>query len=92
MSDNKNVISIGDGYWRYPRKFWGSLDRKRAARAEQQASHTDEFVLGGQRPLLPDHVTGSTWSGHTAEDKARQTRHSLARFEEKFGYRKRETW
>jgi hypothetical protein len=55
MSDN-NIISIGDDFRKYDRRLWGWRDRARAAKEDQQTNLTDTWILGGAKPLAPDHV------------------------------------
>ena len=87
MTDN-NIESIGDDYRKYSRKFWGSRDRARAAKEEQQAAALSDWFLPIERDKVPDHVMA--WSlGPTKQDEERKRRLNLARLEEKRGLRPR---
>jgi hypothetical protein len=89
--DNHNIISLGDDFRQFDRKFWGWRDRARAAREDQQASLSDTWILGGDRPLPPDHVMAWQLHGSTKQDEARRRRLNIARLEQKFGLRE-ESW
>jgi hypothetical protein len=87
MSERDNVVSIGDDYRRYSRKFWGTRDRERAAREEQQAAALTSWGLSGTRPLAPDHVMA--WNDRAAARETEQRRRRLEtrRLEIKHGLR-----
>ncbi len=89
MNDSDNVISIGDDFRRYPRKLWGSRDRARAAKEEQQAEALSDWFLPIERDKVPDHVMSWQLIGPVAADEARRRRLNLARLEEKNGLRPR---
>jgi hypothetical protein len=87
MNDD-NIISIGDDFRQYDRKFWGWKDRARAAREDRQASLSDQWIMGGSGQLHPDHLM--SWQlGPTKEDEARRRRRNIARLEEKHGIREK---
>ena len=91
MSDN-NIISIGDDFRKYDRRLWGWRDRARAAKEDQQTNLTDTWILGGAKPLAPDHVMSWQLHGQTTEDAARQRAARVRRLEERRGLRPRNGW
>ena len=91
-SDNDNVVSIGDDFRSYDRKFWGWRDRARAAREDEMSSHSKSWFLPGQAPLVPDTVASFQLHGPTEQDEQRRRRHNIARLEEKHGLRPRTEW
>ena len=90
--DNHNIISLGDDFRSWDRRFWGWRDRARAAREDQQASLSDQWITSGTRTLPPDHVLAWQLHGQPKEDKARRTRRNVKRLEIKHGLRPRDEW
>jgi hypothetical protein len=80
MNEADKIVSI---------KFWGSRDRDRAARAEQQAAELSSLGLLGERDKPPDHVMAWQLYGPTKADEERRRRLNLKRLEEKHGLRPR---
>jgi hypothetical protein len=91
-SDNDNVVSIGNDFRNYDRRFWGWRDRARAAREDELSSHSKSWFLPGNTPLVPDTVASFQLHGESEADKARRTRRNIARLEEKLGRRPRTGW
>jgi hypothetical protein len=89
MSDTDNIVSIGDDFRNYDRRFWGWRDRARADREDRQADLTSEWILGGPKNPPPDHVMSWQLHGQTKADEQRQRRQRIARLEEKHGLRER---
>jgi hypothetical protein len=87
MNESDNVVSIGDDFRRYSRKFWGSRDRERAAREEQRAADLSSLGLLGEQAKPPDHVLSWQLHGPTKQDEERRRRLNLKRLEEKHGLR-----
>jgi hypothetical protein len=88
MNDEADeIISIGDDFRRYDRKFWGKRDRARAAREEQQADLSDQWILPAERAKPPDHVMTWQLHGPTKRDEEMRRRLNLKRLEEKHGLR-----
>jgi hypothetical protein len=91
-SDNDNVVSIGDDFRQFDRKFWGWRDRARAQREDALTDHSKSWVLPGNTQHVPDTVASFQLHGPTKADEARRTRLNVKRLEEKLGRRPRTEW
>jgi hypothetical protein len=87
--DNNNVVSIGDDFRSYDRRHWSWRDRARAAREDQRADLSDQWITAGNRMLAPDHVMSFQLTGPTKADEERRRRRNRIRLEEKFGLREK---
>jgi hypothetical protein len=90
--DNDNVVSIGDDFRNYDRRFWGWRDRARAQREDALTDHSTSWLLPGNTQLVPDTVASFRLYGESEAEKARRTRRNIARLEQKLGRRPRSEW